>query len=405
MNNLFVYELMPIQQTINNEKFWEPLSLSAVKQNTLHSFIEGMVRHPVKQRLNQVKFIGQSGKPWIMVFKTDKPVQQQFISLFEDSEANFYAIVCKSPEVKPGFFEAEVLNVYKSKYTRKSKRHVAEGLGFRLREIKVKSEEFEPEKVKAKIEILFKSYSRFLAQNFSDYEIAFYPRYSDDELDQVLQKVKSTLGAVWLADTSNPDSYNQEFELQVDTEEIHFEKYNQLVEADIFKLIQRYQRRMISNELIVPILYQRPGGPSENLGFIRLRNLDLEKISIEKAIHGVVQTTTAIITALKNSNYKTLSESFEIVDISMDGLCILVQTEETLKMLLEMKRFKASLILPARERPLSTQVKTIHAQRGKYGFYLGVKLVDLSGSTGSDSDSESAWIALRKGIRDLELKN
>ena len=160
--------------------------------------------------------------------------------------------------------------------------------------------------------------------NFADYENKLRPTAdyikidTFRSIDDKFGMVKRSQKALFIADTTNPESFKA---LNDD-----FVDYAEELGDEIQKAMNEYRDQKVVSELIVPVIYINPADEAIPIGYVHMQSksqpFDMDKILQVKTL------TFEMMDRIRESNLVINTGRYQVMDISVNGLKLKIDDEE-----------------------------------------------------------------------------
>jgi len=162
--------------------------------------------------------------------------------------------------------------------------------------------------------------------NFSDYEIKLkntcdyikISTFQANDSEKILY-IKKSQKILLLEDTQNPDSYKH-------APTPDFINYEEEIDSDFQNEMRKFRDQKIKSELIVPVIYIDLEEKAIPIGYIHMMSKS-EKFDLVKAME-IKTLTFEMVDRIRNSNTITITERFNVLDISAGGLKVKINHPE-----------------------------------------------------------------------------
>ncbi|RME92137.1 MAG: DUF1577 domain-containing protein, partial [Candidatus Hydrogenedentota bacterium] len=218
------------------------------------------------------------------------------------------------------------------------------------------------------VKVHFGQYEQKLAGMADEVHVKVFDT-SDDKLELVRKSQK----ILYLPDTQDIASYIPE---DLDT----FVDYRAALGTDIGQVMDAYRKARIKSELIVPVIYLGHDGKPIPLGYIQLISksepIGMDKIMELKAI------SFELVDRIRDSNTMLINKRQPVINVSFEGLQILIQDEELQRFLIHQKGMSFDIVFKL-QQPITVFTEIIYTGQLENGSLLiGVHIMGRSSRAG-----------------------
>lgn len=162
--------------------------------------------------------------------------------------------------------------------------------------------------------------------NFSDYEIKLkntcdyikISTFQSNDPDKI-RIVKKTQKMLLIEDTQNPQCYQEAITPD-------FINYEEEIDSDFKSEMRKLKDQKVVSELIVPVIYIDLEEKAIPIGYIHMQSKK-DKFDLGKAME-IKTLTFEMVDRIRNSNTVTITERFNVLDISAGGLKVKINHPE-----------------------------------------------------------------------------
>lgn len=232
------------------------------------------------------------------------------------------------------------------------------------------------------VKVSFGEYERLLASEFDSVKIDVF-----GQRGTLLDEIRKTGKAVFIADTTNPDSYSPADPRFIDC--------GRFLGAGLQKQIFEYRNKKVRSEAIVPVIYVTHDRTEVPIGYLQVQSRT--KIFDLSVIDRLKQICEEMIEKIRLSNTVYVKERESIVNMSLRGMRVRIRNRELASYIMRQSGFTFDVLFRG-QAPITVYGLIRSAAKTAEGHLIcGVQIAGYTDDTAGKARYES-------NVRGMEQK-